>query len=192
LINPLEEHSMARICLVNRLAFATVAGVLAGTLAGILAPLLSAAAQAPGFVDYAGFLQLAEKVEPYRAGRRVSLDTFNAMKAEPGTIVLDARSARNYAIGHIRGATHLDFTEFSAGDLARVIPDKTTRILIYCNNNFEDDAVPVMLKATPLALNVPTFINLYGYGYTNVYELDGAYTMGDPAIAWETGTYQEN
>jgi len=33
-------------------------------------------------------------------------------------------------------------------------------------------------------LNVPTFINLYGYGYENIYELDGAYLTAEPAIQW--------
>jgi hypothetical protein len=165
------------------------------TVAALFAPLASAAAQEsirPGYVDYDGFAKLVAEVEPYREGRRVSLAEFNRMKAEPGTIVLDARSARNYAIGHIAGAVNLDFTEFTAGDLERVLGDKNTRILIYCNNNFADDAVPVLLKSTPLALNVPTFINLYGYGWKNVYELDGAFSMTDPEIQWVSAPVKEN
>ncbi len=58
----------------------------------------------------------------------------------------------------------------------------TTRILIYCNNNFDDDQISFATKSiqpklfsqkkpVTLALNIPTFINLYGYGYKNVYGL---------------------
>ena len=67
------------------------------------------------------------------------------------------------------------------------------RSLIYCNNNFTDNVAPVMLKSAPLALNVPTFINLYGYGYENIYELDGAYSIEDADIDWvRPQTYQQN
>jgi hypothetical protein len=129
---------------------------------------------------------------------------------------------------HIKGAIHLDFTDFTQENLEALIPDKNTRILIYCNNNFlfietpriEDanfaskvskpsfsldlsklalpsiDTVDVSIydvnnkteknqiktlekkpvekiapKPITLALNIPTFINLVGYGYENIYEL---------------------
>ncbi|MBK7146479.1 MAG: hypothetical protein IPH76_15185 [Xanthomonadales bacterium] len=36
-----------------------------------------------------------------------------------------------------------------------------------------------------LALNVPTYITLYGYGYRNVYELDELVQVTDPRIRFE-------
>ena len=87
-------------------------------------------------------------------------------------------------MGHIDGAVHLNFSDFTDAKLAETIPSKATRILIYCNNNFVDDVAPVPVKRMELALNVPTFINLYGYGYQNIYELDGSYEMADPDIHW--------
>lgn len=33
-----------------------------------------------------------------------------------------------------------------------------------------------------LALNVPTYLHLYGYGYRNVYELSELVAMDDPRI----------
>ena len=128
-----------------------------------------------------------------RETRLIEIDTFNAMKADPDTIIIDARSARNYALGHIDGAVNLNFSDFSAGMLSEVIGAKSRRILIYCNNNFSDNIAPVVLKSAPLALNVPTFINLYGYGYKNIYELSGAYSIEDSEIDWVSRpTYQEN
>lgn len=147
----------------------------------------------PGQVDYSGFMELGAEVAEYREDRLISLDAFNAMKADPDTLIIDARSATNYARGHIAGAVNLNFSDFSAGMLSEVIGAKDRRILIYCNNNFTDNVSPVVLKSAPLALNVPTFINLYGYGYQNIYELSGAYSITDAEIDWVSRpTYQEN
>lgn len=147
----------------------------------------------PPLIDYPGFVELSQDVAAYRETRLIDLETFNAMKADPGTILIDARSAQAYALGHIEGAVNLNFSDFSAGMLSEVIGSKDRRILIYCNNNFTDNIAPVMLKSAPLALNVPTFINLYGYGYENIYELNGAYSIDDTDIGWVRSTiYQEN
>ena len=142
---------------------------------------------AAAVIDYDGFSALVEDVAPYRAKRLIGIDTFNEMAGEPGTIILDTRSAEAFAEGHIAGAIHLNFSEFTDEKLAKVIPSPETRILIYCNNNFVDDVAPVMLKRAPLALNVPTFVNLYGYGYTNVYELADLVSMEDPRVNWSRG-----
>ena len=36
-----------------------------------------------------------------------------------------------------------------------------------------------------MALNIPTYINLYGYGYRNVYELHELVNVNDRKIAFE-------
>ena len=56
--------------------------------------------------------------------------------------------------------------------------------ITYCNNNFTNNRRPVVTKALPLALNIQTFINLYGYGYKNVWELGEAVDMDDPRVGW--------
>ena len=40
-------------------------------------------------------------------------------------------------------------------------------------------------KALTLALNIPTYINLYGYGYRNVYELGELISYFDGRIQFE-------
>ena len=55
---------------------------------------------------------------------------------------------------------------------------------IYCNNNFADDRVPVVTKKVELALNIPTFINLVGYGYANVWELADVIRTDGPGVRW--------
>jgi phage shock protein E len=143
-------------------------------------------------IDYKSFAKLTKDVRPYRGARMLTLIEFKRRAADPKTLVLDARSAAAFAEGHIEGAVNLPFTDFTVDSLAAVIgSDRKRPILIYCNNNFNDNKRPVMTKATPLALNIPTFINLYGYGYKNVWELGEAVTMVDPKVGWVKGAGPE-
>jgi len=122
-------------------------------------------------IDYAQFRKIAAEVEPVRERRRVTEEQFAAMAAEPGTVVLDARSADKFALRHIRGAVSLPFTDFTADALARVLPGRSTRVLIYCNNNFLGAPRSLASKSAPASLNISTYIALATYGYTNIYEL---------------------
>ena len=138
-------------------------------------------------IDYQGFMELTDEVFELREERLLSLDTFNQMSAEPGTIILDARSRYAFEMGHIAGAVNLPFSDFTDEKLAEVIPTKDTRVLIYCNNNFTDDAEPIPLKRISLALNIPTLINLYGYGYENIYELGALTETTNAKVNWVAG-----
>ena len=138
-------------------------------------------------IDYAGFEQLTGEVSTYRQGRLLSWDEFERAGRQPGVLILDARSADAFAAGHIRGAVNLPFTDFTAASLARVIGDKDRPILIYCNNNFANNQPPVETKAIRLALNIQTFINLVGYGYPNVRELNEVVDFNDPKVGWVKG-----
>jgi len=135
-------------------------------------------------INYDGFRSLTGEVEAYRANRLVPLAEFNRMAREPSTLILDARSADAYAQGHIEGAVNLPFTDFTDQSLRETLRDPNVRILIYCNNNFSNNAQPVILKRVELALNIQTFINLYGYGYRNVYELADVVDFNDPSVGW--------
>jgi phage shock protein E len=122
-------------------------------------------------IQYGGFTRLTQKLEPVRAENRVSEEDFLKMASEPGTMVLDARSKDKFDAIHIKGALHLALTDFTEEALHKVIPDKSARILIYCNNNFKNEPVNFASKSIVVALNIQTFINLHAYGYKNVYEL---------------------
>jgi len=153
--------------------------------------LAAAAQEAPGSaeIDYDGFMQLSGEVWEVREERLLTLEDFNAMAAEPNTIILDARSRYAYDLGHIEGAVNLPFSDFTDEKLAEVIPNTDTRVLIYCNNNFTDDAEPIPLKRISLALNIPTFINLYGYGYENIYELGVLTETTNEDVNWVAGEF---
>lgn len=138
-------------------------------------------------IDYRGFRDLTQEVQAYRDARLVNLSTFQKMSRELHTIILDARSAAAFKAGHIKGAVNLSFSDFTAQSLAATLGNPSTRILIYCNNNFENNEPPVLTKSVKLALNIQTFINLYGYGYRNVYELGDVVNFNDPEVHWVKG-----
>jgi rhodanese-related sulfurtransferase len=139
-------------------------------------------------IDYAGFRRLAGEVEPYRQTRLVNWAEFDRLRRQREVLILDARSESAFRRGHIRGAVNLPFTDFTAQSLARAIgPRRDRPILIYCNNNFSNNRAPVMLKSVQLALNIQTFINLVGYGYRNVRELNDVIDFNDPAVRWVRG-----
>ncbi len=148
-------------------------------------------------IDMAGYLRVAQEAAQHRAKRRLTEEEFLHMSREPGTIVLDARSREKYDLLHVRGAINLSFPDIDVESLQRTLPDKSARILIYCNNNFlvrgaevsPDAAAAVRraaggqpgpalnaaaafpLKCKTASLNLSTYIALYTYGYRNVYEL---------------------
>jgi len=136
-------------------------------------------------IDYPGFLQNAETVGKLRAQRRVTEAEFIRMAQESGTIVFDARSDSKFAMFHIKGAKHLSLPDVTAEELTKVIPDKTTKILIYCNNNFINEPTALPAKAITASLNLYTFNTLYSYGYTNVYELGPLIDVKKSAITFE-------
>lgn len=137
----------------------------------LLAVLFAAAVPDNPAIDMEGYIRVAHEAAIHRQSHRVSEEDFIRMSREPGTIVLDARSAAKYGELHLKGAINLPFPDIAVQSLRDTIPDQSTRILIYCNNNFEHAEGPFPSKASRAALNLSTFIALYGYGYRNVYEL---------------------
>jgi hypothetical protein len=184
----------------------------------------------PSKVSIDDYEKLIGEVKEHRKTRLLNLDEFLAEGSKAGVIILDARSDAMYNAKHIKGAIHLNFSDFNQEALARLIPSYDTKILIYCNNNFEDDVKffptkmvqpeilniqtiqlqqkngstetvnivdatknnevkpgveVIALQPITLALNIPTYVNLYGYGYRNVYELSELVNINDPRIVFE-------
>lgn len=70
----------------------------------------------------------------------------------------DARSDSPFALLHVKGARHLSLSDVTAAELAKIIPDKSSRILIYCNNNFQNEP-----RALAASLTLYTFNTVYSY-----------------------------
>jgi len=191
---------------------------------------ISLKAQIPSKVNIDDYEKLVAEAKEHRKTHMLTLDQFNEEAKKEGVIILDARSDAMYNAKHIKGAVHLNFSDFTQENLAKIIPSYDTKILIYCNNNFDNDdrffptkmVQPqilnlqviqnaqkkgetekvniieetkenetktgvefIKIKPITLALNIPTYINLYGYGYRNVYELSEFISVYDSRLQFE-------
>ncbi len=209
------------------------------SLAAVLSlfSLASEAQVTPALVDFDAYEKLVSDVKLHRQSRLLDAKEFVKAAKEQNVIILDTRSDSMYAAVHVKGAIHLNFSDFTQANLKKIIPSPDYKILIYCNNNFvstplrqpgpvtankdytnyfltkavlpeqiiqptaltyapvqhskqqkQTTAVmypPEKTKALTLALNIPTYINLYGYGYHNVYELSELVNTYDDVIEFE-------
>jgi phage shock protein E len=131
-----------------------------------------AAEQIPNpLIDYKEFQKIVVTSASERESHRLTEPQFIEAMADKTAVLLDARSASKYELRHIQGAVCLPFTDFTADSLAKVIPAKDSKILIYCNNNFEGSPVAFASKAPSASLNISTYTSLRSYGYTNIFEL---------------------
>jgi hypothetical protein len=137
-------------------------------------------------IDMQGFLRVSMQAADHREARRLSEADFIRMSREPGTIVLDARSRQRFDELHIKGAINLSFPDIAVESLQKTIPDRNTRILIYCNNNFRDAEGPFPSKLPSASLNLSTYIALYNYGYHNVYERADTFDLKTSRLAFES------
>ncbi|MGS2727556.1 rhodanese-like domain-containing protein [Psychroserpens sp. BH13MA-6] len=156
-------------------------------------------------VSYSDYETLVKDVKIHRNKRLINFDKFYQKSKEDNVVILDTRSKAMFDEKHMKGAIHLNFSDFTQENLAKIIPDKNTTILIYCNNNFFGDDIYFASKTIPakvtkkasdedyvsLALNIPTYINLFGYGYKNVYELDELLFALDKRVHFERTAIQD-
>jgi len=158
-------------------------GVIAGTAAASVGDRPETANPA---IDMEAFLRVSQEAAKHRESRRLSEAEFIAMSREPGTIVLDARSRQRFDELHVKGAIHLSFPDITIESLGKAIPDRKTRILIYCNNNFRNAEGPFPSKLPSASLNLSTYVALYNYGYHNVYELADTLDLSASKLEFES------
>ena len=152
------------------------------------------------FVSFEDYEKLMAEAKDHRMNRLLSVEDFVKMAEEDNVVILDARSNKMYNSKHVKGAVNLNFSDFTQETLAEIIPSFDTKILIYCNNNFSDDSQNFPTKKSmpqindkkgggdreiTLALNIPTYLNLFGYGYKNVYELNEILSVSDTRLVFE-------
>ena len=131
-----------------------------------------AADQIPNrLIDYKEFQKIVVASASERESHRLTEPQFIESMADKKAVLLDARTASKYELRHIRGAVSLPFTDFTAESLGKIIPAKDTKILIYCNNNFQGSPISFASKAPSASLNISTYTSLRSYGYTNIFEL---------------------
>jgi hypothetical protein len=141
-------------------------------------------------IDMEAYMRIAREAAEHRETRRLTEEEFILMSQEPGTIILDARSSEMYKLLHVKGAINLSFPDIAIESLKNTIPDKNTRILIYCNNNFGGALMAFASKAPSASLNLSTYIALYNYGYRNIYELGPLTDISESKLQFKTSFKQ--
>lgn len=136
-------------------------------------------------IDYGAFQLGVDLVAARREAFRVTESEFVRMSRDPSTVILDARSSEKFALLHVKGAKNLSLPDITEEELAKVIPSKTTRVLIYCNNNFLNEPKAFPSKNLGASLNVYTMNVLFAYGYKNVYELGPLIDIRKTVIPFE-------
>ena len=139
-------------------------------------------------IDIDGFLASASAAREARAERLLPLEEFLALARREDAVLLDTRSRAAFEALHLAGSVHLNFSDITQESLVQVLGDPSRPVLIYCNNNFTDDVEPITSKLPAAALNIPTFVTLWIYGYRNVYELADLLDSGDPRLEVVGGT----
>jgi hypothetical protein len=117
--------------------------------------------------DLHAYVANARNADAIRKSRHLTEDQFLQAMAEPGVVLLDTRNAAAYKLRHVKDAVNLSLPDLSAASVAPLVPAKSTKVLVYGSNNFPEAASPAP-AASP---KISAFVNLYTYGYTNIFEL---------------------
>jgi rhodanese-related sulfurtransferase len=117
-----------------------------------------------------GFLKL---VNDARARvREIDIEGYRAMRsAREQHVLVDTREESEWAAGHVKGAVHMS-KGIIERDVETKVPDKTTKLVLYCGGGFRSALVAD---------------NLQKMGYTNAISLDGGWrALKDSGIDVET------
>ncbi len=120
----------------------------------------------------------------HRSERLIGLDEFSQMNSETNTIILDTRSAEEFAAGHIDGAINIPLPAMTLLNLGDRIDDRETRILLFGNENITEVSGRLDFEISTLPLNLLTYVSLYRYGYEDVYELNESVPTKDVRLRW--------
>ena len=95
----------------------------------------------------------------YRSRRISASDARELMTRYPNAIILDVRSEREFAMGHIPGAILL--SDYNIRDkAAEILPDYYALILVYCQSGNRSRS------ATSLLVSMG-YVNTYDFGGIN-------------------------
>jgi hypothetical protein len=95
--------------------------------------------------------------------RVIPFDQFQQDCQKPGVIILDLRSEAEYKQGHIRGALLMG-ADIKEDKLKQLVPDKKTKIIVYCTNTF--------FPTRRISLNNVCLPQMIALGYPNVFVIE--------------------
>ena len=61
-------------------------------------------------------------------------------------VILDSRELKEYKTSHLKNAIHVGYDEFKIDSVKKIIPNKNTKIVIYCSLGIRSEAIADSLK----------------------------------------------
>jgi len=119
----------------------------------------------------------------------VPLIDSKQLQEQQGVVILDTRSAKEYAVSHIKGASFLDYDQFKPKDVAHI--DKDAKVVVYCSVGYRSERIGEKL----LKMGFTDVQNLYGgifdwvnnghavYGHTDA-PTDSVHTYNEDWGQW--------
>jgi rhodanese-related sulfurtransferase len=104
------------------------------------------------------FLKLVDDAKE-RVSHLGIADAHARIEKDPSIRLIDIREDREWALGHIAGATHMG-KGIIERDIEKAVPDKGAEIILYCGGGYRS-----VLSAEALGK----------MGYTNVHSIDGGW-----------------
>ena len=74
----------------------------------------------------------------------ISVEELHKEKEEP--ILLDARERSEYKVSHLKRAIHVGYDEFKIDSIQKKIPNKNTKIVVYCSLGIRSESIADSLK----------------------------------------------
>ena len=137
-------------------------------------------------IDYEQYHENALKLSKLRKERLIEVPEMLEMVKDKNTILLDVRSKTAFGYGHIKGATHLDYSDIAPKQLEATLPDKSARIILVCDESM------TQYPTRQLKLSSDAFALLHQYGYANVYEMKELWGSKDPEAYYKLLPLEKN
>lgn len=111
------------------------------------------------------YYKKAVEINKLRQTRQVSPGELLPMLEDKNTVILDVRGDDAYKQMHVKGVVHLSLSDMTPATLAKAIPSKTTRVVLYC------DSALLTYPTRKIALSTQAYAHVYQHGYENLYEV---------------------
>ncbi len=117
------------------------------------------------------FHEEAVRLEADRAKHTLKLDgLLKELKSSEKKVIIDLRGEDAYQKEHITDAINIPMEKLTEDYLAKVIPDKNTKIIIYCDNTF--------FPVRSIAITTYGYPTLRKLGYSNVFDIESLWRGG--------------
>ena len=123
---------------------------------------------------------LSESLSTADEENRIGGLTAKHLVGTKNAVLLDVRSAEEYAEGHIEGAINIEYTSI-IDEIEALIPDKDTVIIAYCSSAKRS-------AQAVLTLTAMGYTNAYNLGEMSAYDVVPEISLPDPSAGlWTAG-----